>query len=187
MARPTKMQIAARKESAMAHKFTFPESWIKQRPNLANLGSLYNIDGTVGLNSLNNRMDVLLVQTLLKVYFSTVGMKSGGGITTSYAFQNSTGLTDWDGARARYIPSDGMFSNATMAWIYYYQLFRFAQFPHLLSGKFNPIPESFDITSMNNHALLDLNVSILSMFGKEVYYGLSSNPMIPRELSAAIA
>ncbi len=50
---------------AMAFKMLIPQDWIRQRPNMAKLPHLYNLDAAVGMQCPNHAIDVMLVQMLL--------------------------------------------------------------------------------------------------------------------------
>jgi len=154
----------------MAFKQRIPQEWIKQRPNLAKLTHLYNLDEAVGLNCPNKRLDVMLLQFLLLHWSKKIlQLKS-----------------PWYGFNI--LPINGVFDNRLLAWIFGFQVMQWEMELPAISGKAIPIRGMAELNGRNVIADLNLHLMVIrdEKFGGRLWEDITSEPGIPLELAQAV-
>jgi hypothetical protein len=148
----------------MAYKQSIPESWKRQKPNIAKFPHIYNLDAAVGLNCPNRRLDVMLIQYMLQVWammdhgvgYSSQSVGGGGyGPDGNVSVRHSVNPKS---LREGGLPVTGVYDNRTLAWIFNYQLINWQETSQI-TGKVTPAAS--DGSSLNErHTLLRLNLQI---------------------------
>ncbi len=176
----------------MAFKQRILDSWTKQRPNLAKLGHLYNLDDTVGLNCANKKSDVMLVQLLLMVWGDMRGRDfrpgvrgSGYSLVSAFSPEGANAGKMGHTIALGQLPINGVWGNRTLAWIFHFQLDFFHMDEAAITGKISPIRADGSSFADTRHTLLKLNAYAKGTFA-QVYDNLASAPGVPQELAQAL-
>jgi hypothetical protein len=172
----------------MAFKQQIPQSWIKQRPNAANLGHIYNLHDSVGLNCTNKKLDVMLLQVLLSVWADwRQGRPGTEGIVSAYEAGNESVRTAQLSLSLQLgkLSANGVCDNRLIAWIFFYQLYHFKHDGVGIAGKVNAAKADGSSLADARHTLLHLNVQIKSTW-PQVFADLAGAPGVPADLASAL-
>ena len=158
-----------REGTPLAIKQRIPQEWVRQRPNLAKLTHLYNLDDTVGLNCPNKKLDVMLLQFMLQQWSTRILQLT----------------SPWYGFNT--LPINGVFDNRLLAWIFGYQVMQWENHLPAISGKAIPIRGMSELNGRN--VIADLNLQLMNLRDEKLgrlWGDITSVSGIPPELAQAV-
>ncbi len=168
---------------AMAFKMLIPQDWIRQRPNMAKLPHLYNLDAAVGMQCPNHAIDVMLVQMLLWCFARAFNL--WGRDPESY---NVTGVHLGPMLGTRF-PLDGIFTNRVLHWLFVFQDITSPNSLRDLTGKVEPIRSIASLSLPSVNTLAKLNLDLATSRAPPLHntwLDMSSAPDVPGPLAQAL-